>query len=298
MIFKERIIAIVFNETTKAATSWYFQGAGVIVAWCCTQGCSVNKEVWNAVAFPHQIKGRLHQIVRIKWTPANKNFHTRSSSFTVDFWLAVRVSAKRSRNAVPTQLHPWLHLTTEHIFENFGERQLSGCPLPGCGIFWKDLSASRRNKSCKCLGYCPKRSIKPCLSLLIFSRLTLIIHKPVNLYVDQFFLQWDISVIFAETFWSLTHFGHCLRVVLKCAATVLFSLYFQTFWPKNNFFRSFQEHFGLWPKKNPDVDTTTDSLLKLEHHAGFKELSRWIMKTCRSKYSFALSIHSKIKTKP
>ena len=28
------------------------------------------------------------------------------------------------------------------------------------------------------------------------------------------------------------------------------SLHFRTFWPKSlNFFRSFQKHFGLWPKK-------------------------------------------------
>jgi len=38
--------------------------------------------------------------------------------------------------------------------------------------------------------------------------------------------------------------------VLKLAVTVFFSLYFQTFWRKwLNFIRSFQKHFGLWPKK-------------------------------------------------
>jgi len=39
-------------------------------------------------------------------------------------------------------------------------------------------------------------------------------------------------------------------------------------------------------------------LLKLEHHAGFAKLTRLIMKTLHSKYSFALSIHSDIRTKP
>jgi len=52
----------------------------------------------------------------------------------------------------------------------------------------------------------------------------------------RYFGHWDISVI-------------CLTAVSKLAVTVFFSLYFQTFWPKwLNFFRSFQNHFGLWPK--------------------------------------------------
>jgi len=36
------------------------------------------------------------------------------------------------------------------------------------------------------------------------------------------------------------------------------------------------------------ADTTTDNLLELEHHAAFAKLTRWIMKTRYSKYSFAL----------
>jgi len=52
------------------------------------------------------------------------------------------------------------------------------------------------------------------------------------------FFRWDIAVI-------------CLRVVLKLAVALFISLYFQTFWSKwLNFFRSFQKHFGVWPKKN------------------------------------------------
>jgi len=46
------------------------------------------------------------------------------------------------------------------------------------------------------------------------------------------------------------------------------------------------------------VDTATGSSLELEHHAGFAKLTRWIMKTIHSKYSFALSIHSDVRTKP
>jgi len=34
-----------------------------------------------------------------------------------------------------------------------------------------------------------------------------------------------------------------------------------------------------------------ENLLKLEYHAGFKKLSRWITKTRHSKYSSALSAH-------
>ena len=40
------------------------------------------------------------------------------------------------------------------------------------------------------------------------------------------------------------------------------------------------------------------NLLQLEHDAGFAKLTRWIMKTRHSKYSFALSIHSDVRTKP
>jgi len=35
----------------------------------------------------------------------------------------------------------------------------------------------------------------------------------------------------------------------------------------------------------------SDNLLKLEHHAGFKKLSRWITKILHSKHGFALSAH-------
>ena len=40
------------------------------------------------------------------------------------------------------------------------------------------------------------------------------------------------------------------------------------------------------------------NLLQLEHQAGFAKLTRRIMKTRHSKYSFALSIHSDVRTKP
>jgi len=39
-------------------------------------------------------------------------------------------------------------------------------------------------------------------------------------------------------------------------------------------------------------------LPKLEHHAGFAKLTRWITKIRHSKYSFELSIHSDIRTEP
>jgi len=40
------------------------------------------------------------------------------------------------------------------------------------------------------------------------------------------------------------------------------------------------------------------NLLDLKHHAGFVKLSSRIMKTCRSQYGFALSIHSDVRTNP
>ena len=40
------------------------------------------------------------------------------------------------------------------------------------------------------------------------------------------------------------------------------------------------------------------NLLQLGHRASFAKFTRWIMKTRHSKYSFALSIHSNVRTKP
>ena len=50
-------------------------------------------------------------------------------------------------------------------------------------------------------------------------------------------------------FFSSRHFGHLSHSCIKTPRNRAFSPYFQTFWPKwVNFFRSFQNHFGLWPK--------------------------------------------------
>ena len=77
-----------------------------------------------------------------------------------------------------------------------------------------------------------------------------------NLIHTQIFQETPCFCFFcAKTFRSilLRRFGHwnisaiCLTVVLKLATTVFFSLYFQTFWQKWQFFRSFQKRFGLWP---------------------------------------------------
>jgi len=68
--------------------------------------------------------------------------------------------------------------------------------------------------------------------------------QPVLVSLRHFGL-WDISVI-------------CLTVVLKLAVAAFTSLCFQAFWPKwLNFFRSFQKHFGLWPKKRPKKTAPT-----------------------------------------
>ena len=60
------------------------------------------------------------------------------------------------------------------------------------------------------------------------------------------FFRWEISVILFC--WDTSVI--CLTVVSELAVKMFISLYFQTFWPKwPNFFRSFQKHFGPWPKK-------------------------------------------------
>jgi len=73
-----------------------------------------------------------------------------------------------------------LYLTIENVIENFGMGKLLGCPPLCWEICYQDFSASLWNKSCKRLVSRPTRSIKPCLSLLIFSQWTLIIRKPDN----------------------------------------------------------------------------------------------------------------------
>jgi len=44
----------------------------------------------------HQWKGTLHQILRINWAFAYKNFCTGSSCLTAGFWLAVRIRVSLS----------------------------------------------------------------------------------------------------------------------------------------------------------------------------------------------------------
>jgi len=82
--------------------------------------------------------------------------------------------------------------------------------------------------------------------------------QPANVGQTNVFRRFAMLPTCFETFRSflLRKFGHwnisviCLTVILKLASTVFFSLCFQTFWPKwLTFFRSFQNHFGLWPKK-------------------------------------------------
>jgi len=52
-----------------------------------------------------------------------------------------------------------------------------------------------------------------------------------------------------------------------------------------------QNCFKQWEVETYVDKTISDNRLKLEHHAGLKNLSRWITKTRGSEYSFALSAH-------
>jgi len=77
------------------------------------------------------------------------------------------------------------------------------------------------------------------------------LHSSISVFQSCVFFHWDISVTFL-----LRPFGHwtisviCLTVAFKLTVAVFISIYFQTLWPKwLNFFRSFQKHFGPWPKK-------------------------------------------------
>ena len=58
----------------------------------------------------------------------------------------------------------------------------------------------------------------------------------------------------------MKHFGHLSRSCMKTRHNSVFSLCFQTFWPKSlNFLRSFQERFGLWPKIKQGTPTCSQT---------------------------------------
>ena len=72
-------------------------------------------------------------------------------------------------------------------------------------------------------------------------------------YNSPLFFAETIRSFFAEKFWSLKHFGHLSHSCIKTSCNRFFSSYFYTFWPNwLKFFRSFQDHFGLWPEKRTD----------------------------------------------
>ena len=73
----------------------------------------------------------------------------------------------------------------------------------------------------------------------------------VPLFLRSVFFAETFRPFLAETFWSLKHFDHLSNSGIESRHNSVFSLYFQTFWPKwLDFFRSFQKRFSLWPRKN------------------------------------------------
>ena len=74
-------------------------------------------------------------------------------------------------------------------------------------------------------------------------------------FLQRHFCHWNVSIIY-------------LTVVSKLPITVFISLYFQTFWPKWHFFRTFRKRFGLWPKK-----TVLDYAHKTHVYTLFETLS-------------------------
>jgi len=83
---------------------------------------------------------------------------------------------------------------------------------------------------------------------------------------EQVFFRWDISVIFAETFWSPKHFGHLSHSCIELAVKVFSSLYFQTFWPKLlNFFGHFK-NISVYDQKMNEKKSATET------HEFFKQI--------------------------
>ena len=58
--------------------------------------------------FPHQIKRKTASNVPIKWTFAQNNFHTGSSCFTADFWVAVRICVSNYSLLLWVSSHPFV----------------------------------------------------------------------------------------------------------------------------------------------------------------------------------------------
>ena len=73
----------------------------------------------------------------------------------------------------------------------------------------------------------------------------------IHLRPRHVFFRWNVSVIFL-----LRHFGHwnisvvCLTLVLKLAIAVFLAYVFKHSDRHDNFFRSFQKRFDLWPKNH------------------------------------------------
>jgi len=133
---------------------------------------------------------------------------------------------------VPTPLQPWHY--PFHTTKNapcYGSNHKKCASLTAIARYITIIYSCQRHleTSFKRLESHLKRSIKPCLFLLIFSRWTLIIHKPDNI---------------------------------------------------------------------PACWQDYEQLTKIRTPCRLKKLSRWMIKTRHSKYSFALSTHSEVRNKP
>ena len=66
-----------------------------------------------------------------------------------------------------------------------------------------------------------------------------------------FFSLWHFGHFFAETCWSLKHFGHLSHSCIKTRhSSVQYPIFSDIMTKITKFFQSFQKHFGLWPKNN------------------------------------------------
>ena len=66
------------------------------------RGVVLKQEVWGRRSHTKS-KGRLQQIVRIKWALRLQEFHTGSSCFIADFWLAVRICVSLAHTSLRSQ---------------------------------------------------------------------------------------------------------------------------------------------------------------------------------------------------
>jgi len=108
-------------------------------------------------------------------------------------------------------------------------------------------------------------------------------HSDMFLHNAQlFFFRWNISIVFAVTFWSLKHFGHQLAAVLKLTTTVFFAYIFEHSDRHYYFFCGHFENVSVYNRKKPDAQWYASSQWTVIwfftlHKGTFRHNAQWCL---------------------